>query len=74
MVIMDDRLNKLPEAVNIARQTRKIVMQNIVMTLGVKGVILALGALGFAGMWAAVFADVGIMVIAVLNAMRMLAE
>ena len=44
------------------------------MTLGVKGVILVLGALGFAGMWAAVFADVGIMVIAVLNAMRMLAE
>ena len=74
VVIMDDRLNKLPEAVNIARQTRKIVMQNIVMTLGVKGVILVLGALGFAGMWAAVFADVGIMVIAVLNAMRMLAE
>ena len=74
VVIMDDRLNKLPEAVNIARQTRKIVMQNIVMTLGVKGVILALGALGLAGMWAAVFADVGIMVIAVLNAMRMLAE
>ncbi len=74
VVIMDDRLNKLPEAVNIARQTRKIVMQNIVMTLGVKGVILAFGALGFAGMWAAVFADVGIMVIAVLNAMRMLAE
>ena len=74
VVIMDDGLNKLPEAVNIARQTRKIVMQNIVMTLGVKGVILALGALGFAGMWAAVFADVGIMVVAVLNAMRMLAE
>ncbi|MBQ7092046.1 MAG: cadmium-translocating P-type ATPase, partial [Clostridia bacterium] len=74
VVIMDDRLNKLPEAVNIARQTRKIVMQNIVMTLGVKGVILVLGALGFAGMWAAVFADVGIMVVAVLNAMRMLAE
>ena len=74
VVIMDDRLNKLPEAITIARQTRKIVMQNIVMTLGVKGVILALGALGFAGMWAAVFADVGIMVIAVLNAMRMLAE
>ena len=74
VVIMDDRLNKLPEAVNIARQTRKIVTQNIAMTLGVKGVILVLGALGFAGMWAAVFADVGIMVIAVLNAMRMLAE
>ena len=74
VVIMDDGLNKLPEAIAIARQTRKIVIQNIVMTLGVKGVILALGALGFAGMWAAVFADVGIMVVAVLNAMRMLAE
>lgn len=74
VVIMDDGLNKLPEAIAIARQTRKIVKQNIAMTLGVKGVILALGALGFAGMWAAVFADVGIMVIAVLNAMRMLAE
>ena len=74
VVIMDDGLDKLPEAIAIARQTRKIVTQNIAMTLGVKGVILALGALGFAGMWAAVFADVGIMVIAVLNAMRMLAE
>lgn len=72
MVIMDDRLDKLPEAISIARDTRRIVMQNIVMTLGVKGVILMLGALGYAGMWAAVFADVGIMVIAVLNAMRML--
>jgi len=74
VVIMDDRLNKLPESITIARDTRRIVIQNIVLTLGVKGVILALGALGLAGMWAAVFADVGIMVIAVLNAMRMLAE
>lgn len=72
VVIMDDRLDKLPEAISIARDTRRIVMQNIVMTLGVKGMILVLGALGYAGMWAAVFADVGIMVIAVLNAMRML--
>ena len=74
VVIMDDRLDKLPEAVTIARDTHRIVIQNIVMTLGVKGIILILGALGLAGMWAAVFADVGIMVIAVLNAMRMLAE
>ncbi len=74
VVIMDDSLTKLPEAIAIARDTRRIVIQNIVMTLGVKGVILILGALGYAGMWAAVFADVGIMVIAVLNAMRMLAE
>ena len=74
VVIMDDGLDKLPEAIALARQTRNIVKQNIAMTLGVKGIILALGALGLAGMWAAVFADVGIMVIAVLNAMRMLAE
>jgi len=74
VVIMDDSLDKLPQAITIARDTRRIVIQNIAMTLGVKGVILVLGALGLAGMWAAVFADVGIMVIAVLNAMRMLAE
>lgn len=74
VIIMDDRLDKLPLAITIARDTRKIVIENIVITLGVKGVILILGALGLAGMWAAVFADVGIMVIAVLNAMRMLAE
>ena len=74
VVIMDDRLDRLPEAIAIARNTRKIVTQNIVMTLGVKGVILILGAFGLVGMWAAVFADVGIMVIAVLNSMRMLAE
>ena len=74
VVIMDDSLSKLPEAMTIARDTHRIVIQNIAMTLGVKGAILILGALGLAGMWAAVFADVGIMVIAVLNSMRMLAE
>ena len=50
-----------------------IVRQNIALALGVKAVILALGALGYAGMWAAIFGDVGVMVVAVLNAMRAMA-
>lgn len=72
VVIMDDNLERLPEAVTIARYTNRIVTQNIAFILIVKAAILLLGALGYAGMWAAVFADVGTMVIAVLNAMRML--
>lgn len=72
VVIMDDNLERLPEAVTIAHDTNRIVTQNIVFILLVKAAILLLGALGMAGMWAAVFADVGTMVIAVLNAMRML--
>ncbi len=71
-VIMDDNPSKIVLAIKIARKTLAIVKQNIVFALGVKGVILLLGALGFAGMWAAVFADVGVCVIAVLNAMRAL--
>lgn len=71
-VIMDDNPAKLALAVKIARKTLAIVRQNIVFALGVKAVVLILGALGFAGMWAAVFADVGVCVIAVINAMRAL--
>ena len=56
----------------IARKTVRIVRQNIVFALGVKGVVLVLGAFGAASMWAAVFADVGVAVIAILNAMRAL--
>lgn len=73
IVLMDDRLMKLPLAVKISRRTMAIVRQNIALALGVKAVILALGALGYAGMWAAIFGDVGVMVIAVLNAMRAMA-
>lgn len=71
-VIMDDNPAKLALAVKIARKTLAIVKQNIIFALGVKAIVLVLGALGFAGMWAAVFADVGVCVIAVINAMRAL--
>lgn len=72
IVITDDSLSKIPEAVGIARKTMKIVRQNIVFALAVKGIILLLGALGAANMWMAVFGDVGVTVIAILNAMRTL--
>ncbi|MBQ4043291.1 MAG: cadmium-translocating P-type ATPase, partial [Clostridia bacterium] len=72
VVLMDDAAAKIPLAIRIARKTMSIVYQNIVFALGVKGLILLLGALGYAGMWAAVFADVGVCVIAILNASRAL--
>ncbi|MBQ9151347.1 MAG: heavy metal translocating P-type ATPase, partial [Clostridia bacterium] len=72
VVLMDDRVSGLPRAISIARRTLRIVKQNIVFALGVKAVILVLGALGYAGLWAAVFADVGVAVLAILNAMRAL--
>lgn len=72
MVIMSDDLTKIPEAILISRKTIKISWQNIVFALGVKGLILILGLLGFANMWLAVFADVGVAVLAILNSMRAL--
>jgi len=72
MVIMSDNLSKLPEAILIARKTINISWQNIVFALGIKGLILVLGLLGFANMWLAVFADVGVAVLAILNSMRAL--
>ena len=70
IVLMDDKLAKLPAAIRLARRTMRIVRENIVFALAVKAVILVLGALGYANMWIAVFGDVGVTVIAVLNAMR----
>ncbi len=70
VVLMTDEPSKLVTAIRIARKTRNIVWQNIVFALGVKAVILVLGAFGIATMWEAVFGDVGVAVIAVLNAMR----
>lgn len=70
VVLMDDKPSKLPEAVKIARKTMSIVWENIIFALAVKAVVLVLGAAGIAGMWLAIFADVGVTVIAVLNAMR----
>lgn len=72
IVIMDDKPSKLAVAVNISKRTIRIVKQNIVFALSVKGAVLLLGALGIATMWEAVFADVGVSVIAILNAMRVL--
>lgn len=70
VVIMDDRLSKIAKAIGISRRTIRIVRQNIVFALGVKGIFLVLGALGFANLWEAVFADVGVAFIAILNSMR----
>lgn len=72
IVIMTDELSKIAAAMRISRKTLGIVRQNIVFALGVKAVVLFLGALGIASMWAAVFADVGVAVIAILNAVRAL--
>ena len=74
IVIMDDDLRKLPAAVSIARKTLRIVRQNIIFALTVKFAILILGALGIANMWLAVFGDVGVSVIAILNSMRTLRD
>jgi Cd2+/Zn2+-exporting ATPase len=72
VVIMTDEPSKIATVIKIAKRTRSIVIQNIVFALGVKAMFLVLGAIGVASMWEAVFADVGVAVIAVLNAMRAL--
>jgi Cd2+/Zn2+-exporting ATPase len=72
VVIMTDEPSKLATAIQIAGQTKQVVWQNIILALTVKGVVLALGAAGFATMWQAVFADVGVALLAVFNAMRVL--
>lgn len=72
IVIMTDHLSKIPEAVSIAKRTRNIVLQNIVFALLVKGLFVALGGFGLANMWEAVFADMGVALIAILNATRVL--
>ena len=72
IVLMDDKLSKLPRAIEIARRTMRIVRENIGFSLAVKALILILSAVGAANMWHAVFADVGVLVLATLNAMRAL--
>ncbi len=72
VVIMEDKLTKLAEAVHLARKTRRVVYQNIVLALGVKALVLVLGAAAVAGMWEAVFADVGVALLAVVNATRLI--
>ncbi len=70
IVLMDDKPSNIAKAINVARKTMGIVWQNIVFALGVKMIILVLAALGIASMWLAVFGDVGVAIIAILNAMR----
>lgn len=72
VVLMTDEPSKLADAIDIARFTKKIVWQNIILALGVKGIFLLLGAMGLASMWEAVFADVGVTLLAVFNAMRVI--
>ncbi|MDO5602844.1 MAG: heavy metal translocating P-type ATPase [Oscillospiraceae bacterium] len=72
IVLMDDQPSKIASAIRISQKTRRIVYQNIVFALAVKLLVLVLGALGYANMWEAVFADVGVSVLAILNAMRAL--
>ena len=74
IVLMDDNIMKIARVMRIARKTLAIVRQNVVFAIGVKFLVLILGALGFASMWAAVFADVGVAVLAILNSMRMLRD
>lgn len=74
LVLQDGRLTALPEAVALARRTHRIVWQNIVLALGVKVVVMALGAMGMATLWMAVFADTGVALLAVLNAVRILKQ
>ncbi|MBD1432477.1 cadmium-translocating P-type ATPase [Sphingobacterium sp. DN00404] len=70
VVIQDDKPSKIPMAINIGKQTKKIVWQNIGLAFGVKAIVLILGAGGLATMWEAVFADVGVALLAILNAIR----
>ena len=70
VVLMDDKLGKVPAAIDLSKKTMAIVRENIVFALGAKAVILLLGALGIAGMWVAVFGDVGVMILATINALR----
>ena len=72
VVIQDDKPSKIPMAINIGKQTKKIVWQNIGLAFGVKAIVLVLGAGGLATMWEAVFGDMGVALIAVFNSIRIL--
>lgn len=72
VVIMHDDLNTIPKTINLARRTCSLAISNMYMVMGIKFLILILGALGFANIWMAIFGDVGVLIIAVLNAMRTL--
>ena len=69
---MTDEPSKLAAAIKLSKKTLRIVKQNITLALVVKGIVLVMGAVGIASMWAAIFADVGVAILAILNAIRML--
>lgn len=70
MVLLSDDISRIPLSVKISKRTMKIVMENIVFSIGIKVLIMVLGALGYAGLWLAVFGDVGVSIIAVINSLR----
>lgn len=72
VIVMDDSLETMYQSMNVAYMTRQIVIQNIVFALGIKLVFLALGGVGLSSMWMAIFADVGVSLLAVLNSLRIL--
>ena len=72
IVLMTDEISKLSEGIEIARRTRRIVIENIIFSLIIKVVMMILGAMGIVNMWVAVFCDVGVMMIAVLNSIRIM--
>ena len=74
VVLMDDSPLKMAEAVSIARQTRRIVWQNIILAFAVKGIFILFGAMGMATMWEAVFADMGTALVAVANSTRIISK
>ena len=72
IVIMEDKPSKLVEGIKVSRKTVKIVYENLIGSLGIKGLIILLSAIGISNMWLAVFGDVGVTILAVLNALRLL--
>ena len=74
IVLVDDRLDRIPAAIRISRKTRRIVFENIIFALGVKFAVLVLAVCGLASMWMAIFADVGVALLAILNSVRMLGK
>lgn len=70
VVIQNDQVSKVPQAIKIGKKTRQVVWQNILLAFGIKAIVLVLGAFGMASMWGAVFADVGVALLAILNAVR----
>ena len=72
IVIMDDDISKINKAISISNKVKKIIKENLVFSIGVKILILVLSAIGIANMWQAVFADVGVTIISILNTLRIM--